>query len=251
MPCHRMVDIRESENSALDLELVGRILTIIAIDLVLSGDNAVVIGMAAHRLPDHQRRRAIVWGGAGAVVLRIVFTILAALLLNVPLLQAIGALLLLWIAVKLLRPVETAHEIVRAADSLGAAIRTIILADAVMSLDNMLAVGGASRGNIWLLLFGLGLSVPILLLGSSLIARLIGRFPWLSYVGAAILIYTAMEMFFNDDIVRGNLDLGSTVEYAIIAIVVVLVTFYGMTANRRAIARTRVAARNEDLTPVR
>src|SRR5947199_9763936 len=113
----------------MDVGVVGAILTIIAIDLVLSGDNAVVIGMAAHRLPAEQRRKAIVWGGVGAVVLRIIFTVLAALLLNVPLLQAVGAILLLWIAVKLLRPLDDGHTAVNASDTLFAAVRTIVVAD--------------------------------------------------------------------------------------------------------------------------
>jgi YjbE family integral membrane protein len=218
----------------LDLGIVGAILTIIAIDLVLSGDNAVVIGMAARRLPAHQRRKAIVWGGAGAIVLRIIFTIMAALLLNVPLLQAIGGVLLLWIAVKLLRPVDDVHTNIKEADTMSQAIRTIILADAVMSLDNMIAVGGAAHGHLWLLLFGLALSIPILLLGSNLISHLIGRFPWLNYVGSAILVYTAMEMVFRDEFLHDYVDLGMLVEYAIIVAIVAGVTLLGVWMNRRA-----------------
>jgi YjbE family integral membrane protein len=234
----------------LDIGVLGALLTIIAIDLVLSGDNAVVIGMAARRLAPEQRRKAIIWGGAGAVVLRVAFTILAALLLHIPLLQAVGGMLLLWIAFKLLRPEGAAHEVVQQANSLAGAIRTIIVADAVMSLDNMLAVGGASHGNIWLLLFGLGLSIPILLLGSSVIARLIGRYPWLNYAGAAILVYTAMEMFFNDDIVHDNFNVSDPVEYGLIAAVVTLVTAFGVRQAQRARAALRASAtqRQTDLT---
>lgn len=244
----RAVGSHESEHGLLDIGIIGAVLTIIAIDLVLSGDNAVVIGMAARRLAPEQRRRAIVWGGAGAVVLRITFTILAALLLHVPLLQAAGGLLLLWIAFRLLRPEAAAHEVVREADSLGSAIRTIIVADAVMSLDNMLAVGGASRGNLWLLLFGLGLSIPILLLGSSLIARLIGRYPWLNFAGAAILVYTAMEMIFNDDIVHDTVNVSDPVEYGLIAAVVALVTAFGVRQAQRAKAALGAQARRRDIT---
>jgi YjbE family integral membrane protein len=218
----------------LDLGIVGAILAIIAIDLVLSGDNAVVIGMAARRLPAHQRRKAIVWGGAGAIILRIIFTILAALLLDVPLLQAIGGVLLLYIAIKLLKPVDDSHTSVKEADTMGQAIRTIILADAVMSLDNMLAVGGAAHGHLWLLLFGLALSIPILLVGSNIISHLIGTYPWLNYVGAAVLVYTAMEMIFGDEILHDYVEVSLVVEYAIILAVVAAVTLTGIVLNRRA-----------------
>lgn len=181
-----------------DVAFIGKILTIVVIDLILSGDNAVVIGLAARRLSDENRRKAIIVGGAGAVALRILFTILASFLLDIPLLQAGGALLLLWIAWKLLRPhVESAH--VREADTLTTAIKTIILADVVMSLDNILAVGGASEGHVGLLVFGLLLSIPLLLLGSEMIARLLGRYPALVYGGVIVLILTAVRMFFHDD----------------------------------------------------
>lgn len=217
----------------MDADVLTRILSIIAIDLVLSGDNAVVIGMASQRLPAHQRRKAIIWGGGGAVALRIVFTILAALLLDVPFLQAVGGLLLIYIAIKLVRPAPDLHSGIREADTMGAAIRTIIMADVVMSLDNMLAVGGAAAGHIWLLLFGLALSIPILLLGSSAIARLIDRYPWLNYVGAAVLVHTALEMFFKDDIVHDYLDLSRPVELLIIAVAIVAVVAFGYWLSRR------------------
>jgi YjbE family integral membrane protein len=184
----------------LDLGFVSAVLSIVVIDLVLSGDNAVVIGMAAGRLSAANRRRAILIGGAGAVGLRMLFTVAAALLLDVPLLQAAGGLLLLWIAYRLVRPVDHAAN-VREADSLGQAIRTIVLADVVMSLDNILAVGGAAHGSLGLLLFGLALSIPILLLGSELMARLIGRLPILNYFGAVVLIMTAIRMVLEDEIV--------------------------------------------------
>jgi YjbE family integral membrane protein len=183
-----------------DLGFVSAVLSIVVIDLVLSGDNAVVIGMAARRLSPENRRRAIILGGAGAVVLRMIFTAAAALLLDVPLLQAAGGFLLLWIAYRLIRPQDHAAH-VNEADSLGQAIRTIILADVVMSLDNILAVGGAAHGSLGLLLFGLALSIPILLLGSELMARLIGRLPILNYVGAVVLIMTAIRMILEDEII--------------------------------------------------
>lgn len=185
----------------MSVDLVARVLSIVIIDLVLSGDNALVIAMASHRLPPRQRRWAIIFGGAGAIGLRILFTALAVYLLVVPFLQAIGGVLLTWIAYKLLRQ-ETEEEVhIEAKDSLIAAVQTIIVADAVMSLDNILAVGGAAHGSVELLLFGLLLSMPLLLFGSSLIARLMNRLPWLTLVGAMVLTVTAARMIVDDRIV--------------------------------------------------
>jgi YjbE family integral membrane protein len=185
----------------MEADFIAKIASIVLIDLVLSGDNAVVIGMAARRLPPEARRRAILLGGLGAVVLRVTFTIMAALLLDIPLLRAIGGVLLLWIAYKLVRPHEDTHS-VSEADSLSQAVRTIIMADLVMSLDNILAVGGASEGHLGLLIFGLLFSIPILMLGSELVARLLGRLPILLYVGVVVLVLTATRMILHDDKVK-------------------------------------------------
>jgi YjbE family integral membrane protein len=231
----------------LDLGFVGQLLSIIIIDLVLSGDNAVVIGMAASRLPADQRRKAIVWGGAGAVGLRMFFTVLAALLLDVPLLQAIGAFLLLYIAFKLLKPVAAHSHEIAAAGSLREALQTIIMADVIMSLDNILAVGGAAHGHLGLLIFGLALSIPILLFGSSLIARAIDRYPVLNYIGSGILVITAARMFFEDDIVHDYFSVDLPAEIAIIAAVTAFVLGVSYLRNRRAqtaalaTARARIA----------
>ncbi|MGH2562148.1 MAG: TerC family protein [Thermomicrobiales bacterium] len=184
-----------------DFGFVSQVLSIIVIDLILSGDNAVVIGMAARRLSPENRRRAVIFGGGGAVGLRILFTAMAALLLDVPFLQFLGGVLLLYIAFKLLRPQHHAEH-VSEAGSLREAIKTIVLADVVMSLDNILAVGGAAHGDLWLLIFGLLLSIPILLFGSEMVARLLGRLPILVYVGAIVLIWTAITMIFEDDLIH-------------------------------------------------
>lgn len=183
------------------LELAESILSIVIINLVLSGDNAVVIAMATRQLPPAERRRAVLLGAAGAIALRVACTAPVAILLGIPLLQAAGGLLLLWIAYTLLRQPERAHA-VRADGTLGAAVRTIILADAVMSLDNMLAVGAVARGNLALLLLGLALSMPIIIFASGLIAGLLDRLPWLLYLGSAILAYTAARMVLEDPYVR-------------------------------------------------
>jgi YjbE family integral membrane protein len=226
----------------LDAGFLGALISIVIIDLVLSGDNAVVIGMAASRLPAEQRRKAIIWGGAGAIGLRMFFTVLAALLLDVPLLQAIGALLLLYIAFKLLKPVVSHHE-VTAAGSLREALQTIILADVVMSLDNILAVGGAAHGHLGLLLFGLALSVPILLFGSNLIARAIDNYPILNYIGSGILVVTAARMFFEDDVVHDYISVSLPVEALIIVAIVAIVLGIGYWMNRRAATAALATAR--------
>ncbi len=199
----------------MEADFIAKIASIVLIDLVLSGDNAVVIGMAARRLPADARKRAILLGGLGAVALRVTFTIMAALLLDIPLLRAIGGVLLLWIAYKLVRPHEESHN-VSEADSLSQAVKTIILADFVMSLDNILAVGGASEGHLGLLIFGLLFSIPILMLGSELVARLLGRLPILLYVGVVILIVTATRMILHDDKVK-ELYHANHIETAIVA----------------------------------
>lgn len=199
----------------MELDFIAKIASIVLIDLVLSGDNAVVIGMAARSLPPDARKRAIVFGGLGAVALRVTFTILAALLLDIPLLRAVGGVLLIWIAYKLVRPHADAHN-VSEAHSLAQAVQTIILADLVMSLDNILAVGGASEGHLGLLIFGLVFSIPILMLGSELVARVLGRLPILLYVGMVVLMLTATRMILHDDVVKGYYH-ASIVETVILA----------------------------------
>ncbi|HYP60849.1 MAG TPA: YjbE family putative metal transport protein [Thermomicrobiales bacterium] len=217
---------------------------IIAFDLILSGDNAVVIGMAANRLSPENRRRAIIIGGAGAVILRIIFTALVSLLLDVPLLQAAGGLLLIWIAYKLVKPHGHDEANVQSADTLMQAIQTIIVADAVMSLDNMLAVGAAAEGHLWLLLFGLGLSIPILLFGSALIAQLLGRYPILMWVGVIILLHTAVHMFFGDSYVEDALGHANqamvwTVAIALSVLFYIVVRLrYGRQASPREVVPT-------------
>jgi len=187
-----------------DLDSLSAFFRIILIDLVLSGDNAVVIGMAASRLSPEQRRRAIILGGGAAVGFRIVFTIAVSLLLGVPLLQLLGGLMLFYIAYKLIQPPAEGPHITEA-DNMAQAIRTILLADVVMSLDNILAVGAAADGHLWLLLFGLALSIPLLLVGSEFVARLLHRLPVLLYVGVLVLVHTAIHLVNSDDFVKDNI----------------------------------------------
>jgi YjbE family integral membrane protein len=181
------------------------VVQILVIDLVLSGDNAVVIAMAAHRLPEKQRRVAILCGAAGAIVLRILFTWVLAKLLGIPFLRLGGGLVLIWIAIKLLMEESDSEHHVREGGNLLHAIWIIIMADFVMSLDNMLAVGGASEGNASLILFGLILSISIIMTCSALVARLMNRFPVLVTIGAIVLAWTAAEMILNDSKVAESL----------------------------------------------
>jgi YjbE family integral membrane protein len=180
------------------VEWLAAVGSIIVIDLVLSGDNAVVIGMAAQRLPERQRKVAILFGAGAAIVLRIALTAVAALLLTIPLLKFVGGSLLLWIGFKLLKIEEEAAHGAGASDSFRDAIMTIIIADVVMSTDNILGVAAASHGDLGLLLFGLILSMVIMMFGGSAIANMIDRFWWLAYLGSAIIVYTGAEMMLTD-----------------------------------------------------
>ena len=184
----------------LTWESITSVLQIVVIDVVLSGDNAVVIAMAAHRLPQRQRRLAIQCGAAGAIVLRVLFTWILAQLLAVPLLRFGGGLILVWIAMKLLFEEEEdlQDSKVREARSLLHAVRIIIMADFVMSLDNMLAVGGAAGTSAVLILFGLVLSIGFIMTCSAFITEWMNRYPILVVMGAAVLAWTAAEMMIED-----------------------------------------------------
>jgi YjbE family integral membrane protein len=186
-------------------ELFARFLGILAIDLILSGDNAVVIALAVRQLKGDTRRKAIILGATGAVLLRLFFAAIVTFLLQIPLLQAVGGLLLLWVAWKLIHdsPGEEEDDEVQAGGNLWEAIRIIIIADVVMSLDNVVALVGVSGGNLALLVFGLALTIPLIIWGSTLLSALLDRWRWLVYVGAGILVYVAVEMLFEDRVVHG------------------------------------------------
>jgi YjbE family integral membrane protein len=188
-------------------EILARFVGVLAIDLILSGDNAVVIALAVRQLEGRTRKQAIFWGALGAVGLRLIFAALITYLLLIPLLQAVAALLLVWIAWKLLfdSPGGEEEEDLKAGGNIWEAIRIIIIADVVMSLDNVVALVGVSGGNLWLLVFGLLLTIPLIVWGSTILSALIDRFSWLVYVGAGILIYVAVEMFFKDRTIENYL----------------------------------------------
>jgi YjbE family integral membrane protein len=175
---------------------------IIVIDLVLAGDNALVIALAVRNLPPRQQWQGRIWGTFGAVALRLLFIGVVTALLSIPLLQAVGGLLLLWIAVKLLNQDDDGHE-VRSGTTLLQAIWIIVLADVVMSLDNVLAIAGAAHGDLLVVLLGVGISIPIVIWGSSLISILMSRFPWLVDLGAGILGWVGGRMILHDHVVEG------------------------------------------------
>ncbi len=178
------------------------VLQIIAIDIVLGGDNAVVIGMASRRLPAQQRNRAIFWGVFGAIGLRVVLIFFALQLLQIPYLKIIGGLLLLWIGVKLLMPQEEGGHKIDASAHLIGAIKTIVVADAVMSLDNVIAISAAAKDSMALVVFGLVVSVPIIVWGSKLVLTLMDRFPLVIVGGAALLGWIAGDMMADDVVVK-------------------------------------------------
>jgi YjbE family integral membrane protein len=171
---------------------------IILINIVLSGDNAVVIALAARSLPPKQQKAAIFWGAGAAVVMRIVLTVFAVALLTYPWLKLVGAVLLLYIAVKLLLPEDDGEGDVNASENLWAAIKTILIADLVMSLDNVIAVAAAARGSLTLLILGLAISIPLVIVGATLLMKIMERWPIIITIGAALLGYVAGEMAATD-----------------------------------------------------
>jgi YjbE family integral membrane protein len=174
---------------------------IILINIVLSGDNAVVIALASRSLPPKQQKMAILCGSVGAIILRVILTFFAVYLLSLPYLKLAGAALLLWIGVNLLKG-EDGDEELEGHSNLTAAIKTIIIADLVMSLDNVIGVAAAAKGNLVLLVLGLGISIPLIIYGSTLILKLMTRFPVIVTIGAALLGWVAGEMAFSDPAIK-------------------------------------------------
>jgi YjbE family integral membrane protein len=184
----------------VDSSLVGATLEVLLVNIVLSGDNAVVIGMAAHGLPARQRRQAILLGGLLAILLRLVLTIPAERVLQVPFLGAAVGLLLAWVAYRLLTGEDVRDD--RDVASVWTAVRLMVLADATVSLDNVLAVAAIAESAAHpgpVLVLGLALSIPVVLLGGGIIATLLERFPWMAWLGAAILTITAASLITNDE----------------------------------------------------
>jgi YjbE family integral membrane protein len=180
------------------------LLKIIGVNIILSGDNAVVIALAARSLPKKQQTQAVIWGSGAAIIMRVILTLFAVALLQLPWLKLIGSLLLFWIGVKLLIPEDDDKEI-QASDKLISAIKTILIADLVMSLDNVIAVAAAAGGSVVLLILGLAISIPLVIFGATLLLKLMERFPVIITIGAGLIGWVAGEMLVADSALEGSL----------------------------------------------
>ncbi len=214
---------------------------IILIDIVLSGDNAVVIALACRNLTPEQRKTGIFWGVAGAIGLRVVLTVFAAMVMGLPWLKLVGGVLLIWIAVKLMLPEEDEGHDIQASSHLWGAVKTIIVADFVMSLDNVIAVAGAAHGSLALLLFGLAVSIPLIVWSSQLILHWMERWPVIILLGAGLLGYVAGQMIFTDPGVLGLLpELPKWIDKVAGAVGAVMVVAIGRWLEQRILARQDV-----------
>ena len=217
-------------------EFFSALLAIIVIDLVLAGDNAIVIAMAARNLPAHLQKKAIIWGAVGAIAVRSAMTLLVVYLLKIPGLMLIGGLLLVWIAYRLLNPAQENDEHGQASTTFWGAMKTIVIADAIMGLDNVLAVAGASHGSYVLVVLGLLISIPVVIWGSTQILKLVERFPSVTYLGAGVLAWTAAKMMTSEPISQEWLASQSrALEYVIQVVVVLGVLTSGFIRSRRAL----------------
>ncbi|GGI45498.1 membrane protein [Paenibacillus marchantiophytorum] len=206
------------------------LLSIILIDLVLAGDNAIVIGMAARNLKKETQKKVILWGTVGAIVIRALATLVVVTLLKIPGLLLVGGILLLWISYKLLSEKKN-HENMQAKDSMWAAIRTIIIADAVMGLDNVIAVAGAAHGNFLLVIIGLLVSVPIVVWGSTLFIKWIETYPWIVYIGSGVLALTAGKMITGENFLAPYFDSNPLGKWLFIGLLIVIVLAAGKWAK--------------------
>jgi YjbE family integral membrane protein len=224
----------------MDAEFWVNVGKIVLIDLALAGDNALVIALAVRTLPKRQQLLGRLWGTAGAVLLRLAFIAIISYLLRIPLLQAVGGILLVWIAIKLVRQEEAGGEgHVRHGTTLLEAIWIIVVADVVMSLDNVIGVAGAAEGDMRLVIFGIGLSIPIVVWGSGVLATLMNRYPWIILIAAGILGEVAGKMIVHDVMVVRHLgDVPDGVEWALRLALAGGVVLLGWLVQRR---RRRVA----------
>ncbi len=218
-------------------EFVTGLLSIVLIDLILAGDNAVVIAMAVRSLPRKQRNRGIAFGAGAAVVLRVILTFFAAQLLQINFIKFIGGAVILWIAVKLFVEGAPQEEVKQEAKTLAQAIWVIIIADLTMSTDNVLAVAGASKGNLFLLIFGLALSIPFVVFTSNLLSLLMDKFPLIIYIGAAVLGRVGGEMMITDPFIVNLLQPSKWVQYGLELFCLVGVLVVGKLLVRRKISR--------------
>jgi YjbE family integral membrane protein len=212
---------------------------IIMIDILLGGDNAVVIALACRQLPEKQRFKGILWGTAGAIVLRVILIAFALTLLQVPFLKLVGAVLLLWIGVKLLVPEDEGHSNIQGSDKLWAAVKTVIVADLVMSIDNVIAIAGAATGaasshQLPLVIFGLLVSIPIIIGGSQMVLKLMDRFPMIITLGGMLLGWIAGTMAHSDPALRDWLPQNSVWSYGLGLLGALGVLLVGTALKKRA-----------------
>ena len=218
----------------LEPEFWARLLGIGVLNLLLSGDNALVIALAVRALPRRQRVMGQLWGALGAVALRVVFVAIVTLLLRVPLLQLVGGLLLLWIAVRLVQPEDMDGAGTRHGSSVWEAVWIIIVADITMSLDNVLAIAAAAKGEMVLVIVGIALSLPIVIWGAGLLAKLMNRWAWIVWLGGGFLAYVAVEMVFDDKAIHGWLgNAGDGLKLPVAIAVGALVAVLGWWLSRR------------------
>jgi len=210
-------------------EFWSALLAIIIIDLVLAGDNAIVIGLAARNLPQEQKKKVIFWGAFGAIAIRSLLTLVVVWLLKIPGLLLAGGLLLIWIAYKLL--VEEKKHDMKAGASFWAAVRTIIVADTVMGLDNVLAVAGAAHGNFILVVLGLLISIPIVIWGSTLMLKWVDRFPMIIYIGSGVLAWTASKMIVEEPFLKGIFEDNIVFKLGLTLLIVIGVLVLGRMKN--------------------
>ncbi|MGH8751725.1 MAG: TerC family protein [Burkholderiales bacterium] len=215
-------------------QFFSALFAIIIIDLALAGDNAIVIALAARNVPRHLQQRAIFWGAAGAIVVRAAMTLIVVWLLQIPGLLLTGGVLLIWIAYRLLVPAKQKKHAGGEAGTFWSAMKTIIIADAVMGLDNVLAVAGAAHQSFLLVIIGLLISVPIVMWGSTLILGWIERFPALIYLGAGVLAWVAAKMIIDEPLLKEFLNQHRFVEWAIYLVIIggVLLAGYASTCAR-------------------
>lgn len=216
----------------MDFEFISQLLIIIGIDLVLGGDNAIVIALAARNLPESKRNKAIFLGTGLAIVTRVLLTVIALYLLTIPYLQLIGGFLLLIIAYKLLTDNDENASNIKSGTTLLQAVRTIVLADIVMGFDNVLAIAGAADNNVLLVILGLLISIPIIIWGSKIILKLMDRFPILVYIGAGILAYTAGTMITHEKKLEPFFNTYGSLHLFIPALTIIFVIMLGLVSNR-------------------
>jgi YjbE family integral membrane protein len=230
----------------LSLQFLSALAAIVVIDLMLAGDNAIVIALAARNVPAHLQKRAIAWGTVGAVVVRSVMTLAVVWLLQIPGRLFAGGAVLVWIAYKLLLPDESegeeAHGNGNGATTFWGAMRTIVVADAVMGMDNVLAVAGAAHGSYILVVMGLLISIPIVVWGSSLLLKWVDRYPVIVYFGAGVLAWTAVKMMTSEPVVKDFLDRQTALSLFFYAVVVIGVLWAGFVRNHRRL-ESRIHAR--------